>query len=167
MAPKSVTFRRHDHLVSVLFGDLLSHFYNITFSMFLYLVITMIMPIVTLRYNYIYTTDIGVNWSMVGTDAEKINRNKPTMQLNLKGHSPALQESLVVHEFGHALGLEHEHQRSDFWSIVGRHLDKEKMMRDMKYPKSEEGKASFGQDWEQTTKSSQSEYDHLSIMHYR
>ena len=40
MAPKSVTFRRHDHLVSVLFGDLqlLSHFNNITFSMFLYLV---------------------------------------------------------------------------------------------------------------------------------
>ena len=35
MAPKSVT---HDHLVSVLFGDLLSHSYNITFSMFLYLV---------------------------------------------------------------------------------------------------------------------------------
>ena len=38
MAPKSVTFRRHDHLVSVLFEDLLSHSYNITFSMFLYLV---------------------------------------------------------------------------------------------------------------------------------
>ena len=38
MAPKSVTFRRHDHLVSVLFGDLHSHSYNITFSMFLYLV---------------------------------------------------------------------------------------------------------------------------------
>ena len=36
MAPKSVRFRRHDHLVSVLFGDLLSHSYNITFSMFLY-----------------------------------------------------------------------------------------------------------------------------------
>ena len=35
MAPKSVAFRRHDHLVSVL---LLSHSYNITFSMFLYLV---------------------------------------------------------------------------------------------------------------------------------
>ena len=38
MASKSVTFRRHDHLVSVLFGDLLSHSFNITFSMFLYLV---------------------------------------------------------------------------------------------------------------------------------
>ena len=29
MEPKSVTFRIHDHLVSVLFGDLLSHSYNI------------------------------------------------------------------------------------------------------------------------------------------
>ena len=38
MAPKSVTFRRHDHLMSMLFGDLLSYSYNITFSMFLYLV---------------------------------------------------------------------------------------------------------------------------------
>ena len=38
MASKSVTFRRHDRLVSVLFGDLLSHSYNITFSMFLDLV---------------------------------------------------------------------------------------------------------------------------------
>ena len=38
MEPKSVTFRRHDHLVSVLFGDLLSHSNNITFLMFLYLV---------------------------------------------------------------------------------------------------------------------------------
>ena len=38
MAPKSVTFLQHDYLVSVLFGDLLSHSYNITFLMFLYLV---------------------------------------------------------------------------------------------------------------------------------
>ena len=36
MAPKSVTFRQHDHLVSVLFGDLFSHSYNITFSMFFF-----------------------------------------------------------------------------------------------------------------------------------
>ena len=43
MAPKSVTFRRHDHLVSVLFGDLLSHSYNITCSMFLYLVYVFIL----------------------------------------------------------------------------------------------------------------------------
>ena len=47
MAPKSVRFRRHDHLVSVLFGDLLSHSYNITFSMFLYLVINIIFRFLT------------------------------------------------------------------------------------------------------------------------
>ena len=29
MAPKSVTFQWHDHLVSVLFGDLLTHSYSI------------------------------------------------------------------------------------------------------------------------------------------
>ena len=45
MALKSVTFRQHDHLVSVLFGDLLSHSYNITFSMFLYLVNGSLVPI--------------------------------------------------------------------------------------------------------------------------
>ena len=39
MAHKSVTFRRQDHLVSVLFGDFLSHSYNSTFSMSLELVI--------------------------------------------------------------------------------------------------------------------------------
>ena len=50
MAPKSVRFRRHDHLVSVLFGDLLSHSYNITFSMFLYLVIIMVVKLLAIMY---------------------------------------------------------------------------------------------------------------------
>ena len=55
MAPKSVTFQRHDHLVSVLFGDLLSHSYNITFSMFLYLV-------------YNYYVSIGIIGWPIGLD---------------------------------------------------------------------------------------------------
>ena len=54
MAPKSVTFRRHDHLVSVLFGDLLSHSYNITFSIFLYLVQLLLAYIVT-TYAFLLT----------------------------------------------------------------------------------------------------------------
>ena len=49
MAPKSVTFRRHDHLVSVLFGDLLSHSYNITF---LYLVTVVFADFVCLSYKH-------------------------------------------------------------------------------------------------------------------
>ena len=52
MAPKSVTFRRHDHLVSVLLGDLLSHSYNITFSMFLYLVTVVFADFVCHSYQH-------------------------------------------------------------------------------------------------------------------
>ena len=32
------------------------------------------------------------------------------------------QTHLVVHEFGHALGLLHEHQRSDFWDHIDKYL---------------------------------------------
>ena len=53
MVPKSVTFRRHDHLVSVLqFGDLLSHSYNITFSMFLDLVTVVFADFACHSYQY-------------------------------------------------------------------------------------------------------------------
>ena len=57
MAPKSVTFRRHDHLVSVLFGDLLSHSYNITFSMFLYLVTVVFADFACHSYGCLYSLD--------------------------------------------------------------------------------------------------------------
>ncbi len=30
----------------------------------------------------------------------------------------AQQKSMVIHEFGHALGLDHEHQRSEFWDVL-------------------------------------------------
>ncbi len=40
------------------------------------------------------------------------------MYLNLYKISTRDQVSNVLHEFGHALGLEHEHQRSDFWDVL-------------------------------------------------
>ena len=58
MAPKSVTFRRHDHLVSVLFGELLSHSYNITFSMFLYLV-TVVFDRIKVKYYYVFEEQLN------------------------------------------------------------------------------------------------------------
>ena len=87
------------------------------------------------------------------------------MQLNLGGHTPDLQESLVVHEFGHALGLEHEHQSSDFWDVLEKHLDVNEMKKD----------PLVGAAWDQWAKKSTggqsvndlSEYDPDSIMHYR
>ena len=46
------------------------------------------------------------------------DKTKPTMILNLFGMSDAAQKSYVIHEFGHVLGLDHEHQRSRFWDVL-------------------------------------------------
>ena len=109
-------------------------------------------------------------------DAEGGDRKEATMQLSLRGYHAELQESLVIHEFGHALGLEHEHQRSDFWKIIGKHLDLEEMKKDplVSPSSSEEGKAAFGKDWlamptiseAKTESDCNYDYDPLSIMHY-
>jgi hypothetical protein len=45
----------------------------------------------------------GGSWSYVGTDALFIAKNKPTMNLGW------LDRAVVLHEFGHALSLLHEH----------------------------------------------------------
>ncbi|XP_064387495.1 uncharacterized protein LOC135335838 [Halichondria panicea] len=61
----------------------------------------------------------GISWSKVGTTATwQSDKKKPTMVLNLYGMTKADQRSMVIHEFGHALGLDHEHQRSDFWDVL-------------------------------------------------
>ena len=111
---------------------------------------------------------------MVGTDtAEIIDVRQPTMQLSLQGYTPDLQESLVVHQFGHALGLENEHQRSDFWDVMGKHLDVEQMKVDPAVNPSqnpEVGERMFQKEWGAhggKSVNSLTEYDPDSIMHYR
>ena len=46
-------------------------------------------------------------WSYVGTDARGIPASQPTMNFGW------LDEAVVLHEFGHAIGLAHEHQNPD------------------------------------------------------
>lgn len=46
-------------------------------------------------------------WSYVGTDAKSISVNRPTMNFGW------LDEAVVLHEFGHSIGLAHEHQNPD------------------------------------------------------
>ena len=43
-------------------------------------------------------------WSYIGTDAKRILSNEATMNFGW------LDEAVVLHEFGHAIGLAHEHQ---------------------------------------------------------
>jgi hypothetical protein len=51
------------------------------------------------------------SWSRVGTDAKKIGKGKATMNLGWVEESTAEKEfaRVVLHEFGHALALLHEH----------------------------------------------------------
>lgn len=51
--------------------------------------------------------DLNGSWSYVGKDALLISRDKPTMNL---AH---LDEATILHEFGHAIGLVHEHQHPE------------------------------------------------------
>lgn len=52
------------------------------------------------------------NWSCIGTDARRVEvRARPTMNLQLTLATPEdVFRRIVLHEFGHALGLVHEHQ---------------------------------------------------------
>ncbi|MDQ0703591.1 hypothetical protein QF043_002383 [Pseudomonas sp. W3I7] len=58
------------------------------------------------------SADIAGDWSVVGTDALTVPANEPTMHLD-----PHTTEDIfkmnILHEFGHALGLRHEHKHPD------------------------------------------------------
>ena len=56
--------------------------------------------------------DKGFSWSTVGTDALTVPRSQPTMNYGWLTPSTATREyhRVVRHEFGHALGMIHEHQ---------------------------------------------------------
>lgn len=60
------------------------------------------------------------SWCYVGTDCLAIPLHQPTMDLCLRdGDSEAEGRHVVLHEFGHAIGLMHEHQnpsRPELWN---------------------------------------------------
>ncbi len=87
------------------------------------------------------------------------------MTLSLKGHNPNMQKFLVRHEFGHALGLFHEHQRSDFWEVAESLLDVEKMKNDPRMKSVKFNKDMLEMQTQDATTMTP-EYDPDSIMHY-
>ncbi|WP_030127996.1 hypothetical protein [Pseudomonas sp. QTF5] len=54
----------------------------------------------------------GEGGSAIGTDALAVASHIPTMFLGTKYQTPYFTQA-ALHEFGHALGLEHEHQHPD------------------------------------------------------
>lgn len=55
------------------------------------------------------TTNTPQNASFIGTDALLVPEHEPTLYLATAPEHPEF-EAAILHEFGHALGLEHEHQ---------------------------------------------------------
>ena len=104
--------------------------------------------------------------SMVGTEAMG---KEITMVLDLNQHSSDKQRSLVIHMFGHALGLEHEHQRPEFWEVLGKHLNLEKMKKDLRSQSGDEDDSEFERLWmvkKRVSDTSEYKYDPASIMHF-
>ena len=85
------------------------------------------------------------------------------MRLNLQKGQNDYNKHIVIHEFGHALGLEHEHQRSCFWSVASKFLDVEQMKADplLKGTNIDDYLERQTQGVEYET-----EYDPDSVMHY-
>ena len=105
---------------------------------------------------------------MVGRQAKAVqNISEPTMILSLKGVyiNYKMQKFLVMHEFGHALGLFHEHQRSDFWEVANSLLDVRKMKNDPRM-KNVKFDRDILEKQPQDTMVMTPEYDPDSIMHY-
>lgn len=52
------------------------------------------------------------SWSVIGKSAKNVPKSQPTMNFGwlTEGVSEAEARSVILHEFGHALGLIHEHQ---------------------------------------------------------
>jgi hypothetical protein len=55
------------------------------------------------------------SWSVIGTTCKNIAKDKPTMNFGWLTSGVADEEArrVILHEFGHALGLVHEHQLMD------------------------------------------------------
>ncbi|MGH8384791.1 MAG: M12 family metallopeptidase [Pseudomonas sp.] len=101
--------------------------------------------------------------SYLGTDSLIGNPHAPSMMLGTKFDSPHY-ESMVIHEFGHALGLNHEHQHPD----AGIPWDREKayfhFAASANLSKAEVDANVFPR--ERNPDQIYTPYDRLSIMHY-
>jgi hypothetical protein len=80
-----------------------------------------IQPLVSLKFEFVDANedaDVRISfdrnngaWSLLGTDAKNEDKDKPTMNLGW------FDVSTVIHEFGHVLGMIHEHQNPRGQSI--------------------------------------------------
>ena len=95
------------------------------------------------------------------------------MQLNIGSQGPHYYKSLILHEFGHALGLEHEHQRPDVPNLFDdeklKEIIKNQLMEDRMPHSDEDIEKKIEEQWKAIpidTAIKTSTYDKDSVMHY-
>ncbi|MBS7844247.1 hypothetical protein KFF47_15810 [Pseudomonas fluorescens] len=107
--------------------------------------------------------DTSAAWSNVGTDARNTPPIEPTMSIGF-ANSPVAVGVKIQHEFGHALGLRHEHKHPDRTL----ELNKENIYKD--YESRNKTRRQANHDIVHTFQREEvktSGYDRNSIMHYR
>ena len=96
------------------------------------------------------------------------------MNLDLQTHcTNKHKRHLVIHEFGHALGLGHEHQRSTFWRDIREFIDEDIMKGYMRHRMRGLTDNAFHSFWEHNYRELVgseggpcTDYDPDSVMHY-
>ncbi|EJM84651.1 Astacin (Peptidase family M12A) [Pseudomonas sp. GM74] len=112
-----------------------------------------------------FSSKTSGHWSYVGTDALSVPSNQATMHFDL--NAKFLTEhwiATILHEFGHAFGLEHEHQHPEAnidWNTPAVYRECEKQLG---WPKEKTYFNIFKKN--DKSKSTTAPYDPKSIMHY-
>jgi len=72
------------------------------------------------------------SWTTVGTTCRKVAKDEPTMNFGWIDANSSEEDlrSVVLHEFGHAMGLIHEHQNP----VAGIHWNREAVIRELSGP---------------------------------
>lgn len=65
----------------------------------------------------------GGSWSKLGIEAQQVDKKKHTMELNLNSCvGDHKKKYTILHEFGHVLGLVHEHQHPRYLEVMDKFL---------------------------------------------